>query len=157
MKNGMSPSLSPRAALWPLAAAVLLAAAGCGRQPAPAPAPPPAVQAPAKPPAPQPPRTIALPKDVPMAARFTLMNEAPLSGRSSPISSNYRPQFSFAGHPDDLTCTVTLPASTPELAPGQSADATLTCGADVQMDSTRLEFEVREGGKKVGFGSVRVP
>jgi translation elongation factor EF-Tu-like GTPase len=100
---------------------------------------------------------LAFPRDTRIAARFTLMEALGHAGRAAPIGNGYRPQFRFAGQADDIACTVTLPAGQEALPPGRSADVSLACAADLRMDAGRLEFEVLEGGKKVGHGALRAP
>ena len=88
---------------------------------------------------------------------LTLLKAEGQTGRSSPISSDYRPQVRFPLGPLEASCTVLLPAAQPSLEPGQTSSATLTCDADVRVAPAQPEFTMVEGGKPVGNGSVRLP
>jgi len=79
------------------------------------------------------------------------------TGRSSPITSNYRPQVRFPLGSLEASCTVQLPAASPSLEPGQSSSASLTCDTEIRVERTQPEFTVVEGGKLVGKGSVQLP
>lgn len=88
---------------------------------------------------------------------LTLLKAEGQSGRSSPISSNYRPQVRFPLGSLEASCTVQLPAATPSLEPGQSSSAALTCDTEVRVERAKPEFTVVEGGKLVANGSVQLP
>lgn len=111
----------------------------------------------------EPPAPVGLPEpvifkaQVPIPVTFTLQKEEGQSGRSSPISSNYRPQVRFAAGSLETTCAVQLPASTPSLEPGQTTSASLACDADLRVEQNRREFVAVEGGKQVGQGVVQLP
>lgn len=85
---------------------------------------------------------------------LTLLGAEAETARTSPISSQYRPQVRFPLGAVETSCTVTLPAETPALEPGQSSAATLACDATVQVARDDLAFGVFEGGKQVGTGTV---
>ena len=88
---------------------------------------------------------------------LTLQKAEGQSGRTSPISTNYRPQVRFAPAPEELSCKVELPAATPSLEPGQTSPAVLSCDAEARVEPAKREFAVLEGGKQVGHGVVELP
>ena len=90
-------------------------------------------------------------------ASLTPLKSEAESGRTSPISSNYRPQVRFPLGSLDASCTVQLPTATPSLEPGQSSSASLACDTEVRVERAKPEFTVVEGGKLVGNGSVQLP
>jgi translation elongation factor EF-Tu-like GTPase len=77
--------------------------------------------------------------------------------RTSPIGNHYRPQFRFPLAASELTCAVELPAASPALEPGQTANASLSCGEEVRIERGKQQFTVFEGGKPVGSGLVQLP
>jgi translation elongation factor EF-Tu-like GTPase len=89
--------------------------------------------------------------------KLALLKAEGPSGRTSPISSNYRPQVRFASGEVESSCTVQLPAAAPSLEPGQTANASLSCEAEVWVERAKPEFLVFEGGKQVGNGIVQLP
>lgn len=93
----------------------------------------------------------------PIPVGFTLLKAEGQIGRSGAISNNYRPQVRFPRGTIETTCAVALPASSPALEPGQSADASLACDSQVEVEPSKREFTVFEGGKQVGQGTVRLP
>lgn len=88
---------------------------------------------------------------------LSLLKAEGQTGRSSPISSNYRPQVRFPLGALETGCSVQLPAATPSLEPGQSSSASLSCDAEVRVERAKPEFTVVEGGKLVGNGTVQLP
>jgi translation elongation factor EF-Tu-like GTPase len=88
---------------------------------------------------------------------LTLLKAEGESGRTSPISSNYRPQVRFPLGSLEASCTVQLPVAAPSLEPGQSSSASLICDTEVRVERSKPEFTVIEGGKPVGNGSVQLP
>lgn len=92
-----------------------------------------------------------------IAVSLTLQKAEGQSGRTSPISNNYRPQVRFAPAPEELSCKVELPAATPSLEPGQTSPAALSCDAEARVEPAKREFVVLEGGKQVGHGVVQLP
>jgi translation elongation factor EF-Tu-like GTPase len=103
------------------------------------------------------PQPVAFKAQAPIPVTLTLQKEEGSTGRSSPITSNYRPQVRFADGSSEATCAVQLPASAPSLAPGQTIDASLACDADVRVEQNKREFVALEGGKQVGRGTVQLP
>lgn len=93
----------------------------------------------------------------PVPVKLTLQKAEGQTGRTGPISSNYRPQVRFPSKTEELTCKVELPASTPALEPGQTSDASFTCESEVRVEPGKGEFTVFEGGKQVGSGVVQLP
>jgi elongation factor Tu len=72
-------------------------------------------------------------------------------GRHKPFFSGYRPQFYF--RTTDVTGTITLPAGTEMVMPGDNLefDAELIC--PVAMEEG-MRFAIREGGRTIGAGTV---
>jgi translation elongation factor EF-Tu-like GTPase len=93
----------------------------------------------------------------PVPVIFNLQKEEGQTGRSTPISTHYRPQVRFPLGPTETSCSVQLPASAPTLEPGQSASASLMCDADVRVQKSQPEFLATEGGKPVAHGLVQLP
>jgi len=72
-------------------------------------------------------------------------------GRHSPFFNNYRPQFYF--RTTDVTGSITLPAGTEMVMPGDNIEMTVELGKPIAMDEG-LRFAIREGGRTVGAGRV---
>jgi len=72
-------------------------------------------------------------------------------GRHKPFFSNYRPQFYF--RTTDVTGSITLPAGTEMVMPGDNTEMTVELGKPIAMDEG-LRFAIREGGRTVGAGRV---
>jgi len=72
-------------------------------------------------------------------------------GRHTPFFANYRPQFYF--RTTDITGTVTLPAGTEMVMPGDNISFTVELIAPIAMEE-KLRFAIREGGRTVGSGVV---
>ena len=72
-------------------------------------------------------------------------------GRHTPFFANYRPQFYF--RTTDVTGTVTLPAGTEMVMPGDNIRMDVTLISPIAMDEG-VRFAIREGGKTVGAGVV---
>jgi len=72
-------------------------------------------------------------------------------GRHTPFFANYRPQFYF--RTTDVTGTVSLPAGTEMVMPGDNLKFEVTLIAPIAMEE-RLRFAIREGGRTVGAGVV---
>ena len=72
-------------------------------------------------------------------------------GRHTPFFANYRPQFYF--RTTDVTGTVTLPAGTEMVMPGDNLKFEVELIAPIAMEE-KLRFAIREGGRTVGAGVV---
>ncbi|MGD1956130.1 MAG: EF-Tu/IF-2/RF-3 family GTPase, partial [Sphingomonadales bacterium] len=72
-------------------------------------------------------------------------------GRHTPCFANYRPQFYF--RTTDVTGSVTLPAGTEMVMPGDNVNLEVELIAPIAMDEG-LRFAIREGGRTVGAGVV---
>jgi elongation factor Tu len=72
-------------------------------------------------------------------------------GRHKPFFTNYRPQFYF--RTTDVTGTISLPAGTEMVMPGDNTDITVELGKPIAMDEG-LRFAIREGGRTVASGRV---
>ena len=72
-------------------------------------------------------------------------------GRHTPFFTNYRPQFYF--RTTDVTGTITLPAGTEMVMPGDNISVEVTLISPIAMDEG-LRFAIREGGRTVGAGVV---
>ena len=72
-------------------------------------------------------------------------------GRHKPFFSNYRPQFYF--RTTDVTGSISLPAGTEMVMPGDNTEMTVELGKPIAMDEG-LRFAIREGGRTVGAGRV---
>lgn len=72
-------------------------------------------------------------------------------GRHTPFFTKYRPQFYF--RTTDVTGTVTLPAGTEMIMPGDNTLMEVELLTPVAMDKA-LRFAIREGGRTVGSGVV---
>lgn len=72
-------------------------------------------------------------------------------GRHTPFLKGYRPQFYF--RTTDVTGTVTLPAGTEMVMPGDNVRVSIELLQPVAME-TEQRFAVREGGKTVGAGVI---
>src|SRR5580692_8589112 len=72
-------------------------------------------------------------------------------GRHTPFFQGYRPQFYF--RTTDVTGTVTLPAGTEMVMPGDNIKVDVKLVSAIAMEEG-LRFAIREGGKTVGAGVV---
>ncbi len=72
-------------------------------------------------------------------------------GRHNPFFSGYRPQFYF--RTTDVTGSVTLPAGTEMVMPGDNTEMTVQLIAPIAMTEGQ-RFAIREGGRTVGAGRV---
>ncbi len=72
-------------------------------------------------------------------------------GRHTAFLSNYRPQFYF--HTTDITGTITLPAGTEMVMPGDNVTFTVELIHPVAVEKG-TKFSIREGGRTVGAGTV---
>ena len=72
-------------------------------------------------------------------------------GRHTPFFNNYRPQFYF--RTSDVTGTVTLPAGTEMIMPGDNISVDIELIAPIAMEKG-LRFAIREGGRTIGAGAV---
>ncbi|MGP1414264.1 MAG: elongation factor Tu [Bacillales bacterium] len=72
-------------------------------------------------------------------------------GRHTAFLSNYRPQFYF--HTTDITGTITLPAGTEMVMPGDNVTFNVELIHPVAVEKG-TKFSIREGGRTVGAGTV---
>ncbi len=72
-------------------------------------------------------------------------------GRHTAFFNGYRPQFYF--RTTDVTGTVTLPAGTEMVMPGDKVSITVELITPIAMEK-ELRFAIREGGRTVGAGVV---
>ncbi|MBF8262425.1 MAG: tuf [Parachlamydiales bacterium] len=72
-------------------------------------------------------------------------------GRHKPFFSGYRPQFYF--RTTDVTGTVTLPAGTEMVMPGDNVELTAELIHPIAMEEG-MRFAIREGGRTIGAGTV---
>ena len=72
-------------------------------------------------------------------------------GRHTPFVTGYRPQFFF--RTTDVTGSVTLPAGTEMVMPGDNANLEISLITPIAMEKG-LKFAIREGGRTIGAGSV---
>lgn len=72
-------------------------------------------------------------------------------GRHTPFFQGYRPQFYF--RTTDTTGSVTLPAGTEMVMPGDNVKVTVELITPIAMEEG-LRFAIREGGRTVGAGVV---
>lgn len=72
-------------------------------------------------------------------------------GREKPFFTKYRPQFYF--RTTDVTGSITLPAGTEMVMPGDNVELTVELIAPIAVEKG-TKFSIREGGKTIGAGSV---
>jgi len=72
-------------------------------------------------------------------------------GRHTPFFNEYRPQFYF--RTTDVTGTITLPAGTEMVMPGDNVTLEVKLIYPIAMEKG-LRFAIREGGRTVGAGQV---
>jgi elongation factor Tu len=72
-------------------------------------------------------------------------------GRHTAFFNGYRPQFYF--RTTDVTGTITLPAGTEMVMPGDKVSCTVELITPIAMEK-ELRFAIREGGRTVGAGVV---
>ncbi|GAA3242619.1 elongation factor Tu [Streptomyces sp. XM83C] len=98
-------------------------------------------------------RIVAAPGSVTPARRFTAqvyVLSAREGGRTTPVSSGYRPQFYI--RTADVVGDIDL-GETAVARPGETVTVTVELGRDVPLEPG-LGFAVREGGRTVGAGTV---
>ena len=83
------------------------------------------------------------------AAAYILTKDE--GGRHTPFFQGYRPQFYF--RTTDVTGSVTLPAGTEMVMPGDNITMDVELIQPIAMDQG-LRFAIREGGRTVGAGVV---
>ncbi|MFF9278206.1 elongation factor Tu [Streptomyces griseosporeus] len=96
---------------------------------------------------------VAAPGSVAPSRRFTAqvyVLSAREGGRTTPVSSGYRPQFYI--RTADVVGDIDLGAAA-VARPGETVTMTVELGRDVPLE-TGLGFAVREGGRTVGAGTV---
>lgn len=72
-------------------------------------------------------------------------------GRHKPFFTGYRPQFYF--RTTDVTGTITLPAGTEMVMPGDNIEITAELLSPVAMEEG-MRFAIREGGRTIGAGTI---
>ena len=72
-------------------------------------------------------------------------------GRHTHFLNGYRPQFFF--HTTDITGSITLPAGTDMVMPGDNVTFTVELIHPIAMEKG-TKFSIREGGRTVGAGTV---
>ena len=72
-------------------------------------------------------------------------------GRQTPFFNGYRPQFYF--RTTDITGVVELPSDIEMVIPGDTVKINVKLVSPVAME-VGTEFNIREGGKIVGKGTV---
>ena len=72
-------------------------------------------------------------------------------GRHKPFFTGYRPQFYF--RTTDVTGTVTLPAGTEMIMPGDNVELEAELIHPIAMEEG-MRFAIREGGRTIGAGTV---
>jgi translation elongation factor EF-Tu-like GTPase len=97
----------------------------------------------------------SFPAGTPAAANVTLLVREGDVGRSSAIQNGYRPQLKFSANPEEISCELSMPATTPQLSPGGSLDVSLRCTGEIRAKADQLGFDMLEGGRKVGMGKLR--
>jgi translation elongation factor EF-Tu-like GTPase len=95
-------------------------------------------------------KIISIPQEQRVAATVTLLTDSGTTGRSSPIYKGYRPQVRFSAEKEVVSCALGLPGE--KMEPGETARVTLKCIEGFKVRSDKLEFDMFEGGRKVGRG-----
>ena len=90
-----------------------------------------------------------VPHDKFTAATYILKKEE--GGRHTHFLNGYRPQFFF--RTTDITGTITLPAGTDMVMPGDNVTFTVELLHPIAMEKG-TKFSIREGGRTVGAGTV---
>ncbi|QCX80609.1 Elongation factor Tu [Streptomyces sp. YIM 121038] len=72
-------------------------------------------------------------------------------GRTTPFSTDYRPQFYF--RTTDVTGAIELPDGVETVLPGETVQMTVTLVHPIAMEDG-LRFTMREGGRTIGSGIV---
>jgi len=90
-----------------------------------------------------------VPHDKFTATTYILTKEE--GGRHTHFLNGYRPQFFF--HTTDITGTITLPAGTDMVMPGDNVTFTVDLIHPIAMEKG-TKFSIREGGRTVGAGTV---
>ena len=90
-----------------------------------------------------------VPHDKFTAATYILKKEE--GGRHNHFLNGYRPQFFF--RTTDITGTITLPAGTDMVMPGDNVTFTVELIHPIAMEKG-TKFSIREGGRTVGAGTV---
>jgi hypothetical protein len=100
-------------------------------------------------------KTVSIPKEQRVAATVTLLTDTGTTGKGSPIYKGYRPQVRFSGETGVVSCVLGLPDE--KMEPGETAQVSLKCIEDFKVRVDKLEFDMFEGGRKVGRGVLHAP
>lgn len=76
-------------------------------------------------------------------------------GRLTPVFSHYSPRVVLEDG-SELQCRLSIPAPQRSVAPGETADATMSCSDVLVAHRDGTRFEMWEGRKRVALGRVRV-
>lgn len=100
-------------------------------------------------------RIISFPADTDTAVTFKLLPSQGKSGRTAPISDNYRPQVKFTATKNPVMCAVRLPKDKQKIEPGESAEVALNYSETFSVLEKHKSFVAYEGGRKVAEGRIR--
>jgi translation elongation factor EF-Tu-like GTPase len=93
---------------------------------------------------------VSVPKEQRVRATVTLLADTGTTGKSSPVYKGYRPQVRFSGETGVISCALGLTGE--KMEPGETAQVSLKCIDDFKVRMDKLEFDMFEGGRKVGRG-----
>ncbi|OYT88192.1 MAG: hypothetical protein CFE46_07180 [Burkholderiales bacterium PBB6] len=115
----------------------------------------PGAEAPASAPAPA--TVFELPAERALPVMITLLPRGLRSGRDEPLLHRFRPLVQFSGDASPVSCVLLLPDPESQIAPGQTRPATLRCVLPVRLRADQPDFQLKEGSRVIGAGSLRLP
>ncbi len=107
--------------------------------------------------APAPSTVFELPAERALPVMITLLPRGLRSGRDEPLLHRFRPLVQFSGDASPVSCVLLLPDPEGQIAPGQTKPATLRCVLPVRLRADQPDFQLKEGSRVIGAGSLRLP
>jgi translation elongation factor EF-Tu-like GTPase len=101
------------------------------------------------------PKIITYPASKDMQATVTLLKREGDVGRTTAISTGYRPQHQFSGGKENVTCAIQIVRPKEQIEPGETAEVLVNCAENFKVIEGQLGFTLFEGGRKVAQGMLR--
>jgi translation elongation factor EF-Tu-like GTPase len=101
------------------------------------------------------PKIITYPASKDMQATVTLLKREGDVGRTTAISTGYRPQHQFSGGKENVTCAIQIAKPKEQIEPGETVEVVINCAENFKVIEGQLGFTLFEGGRKVAQGMLR--
>lgn len=100
--------------------------------------------------------SVSFPANAQVPIEFTLLDARNGDdGRLTPVFTHYSPRV-VVDTGRELRCRLRIPSPPRSVAPGETADAAMSCSDVLVAHRDGTRFEMWEGRKRVGFGRVRL-